>query len=59
MINRTFQFTNFSISVFSNLLDSAKSKDDGPFIFLDNSDAEEDGDREGQNNQDDREGEED
>ena len=44
---------------FSNLLNSTKSKDDSPFIFLDNSDAEEDGDREGQNNQDDREGEDD
>ena len=44
--------TKHSISL-SNLLDSTKSKDDSPFIFLDNSDAEEDGDRERQDNQDD------
>ena len=37
----------------SYLLDSSKSEDDSPFIFLDNSDTEEDGDGKCDNNQDD------
>ena len=39
--------------LYSNLFDSPKSEDDSPFILLDNSNAEEDGDGESQNNQDD------
>ena len=34
------------------LLDSTKSEDDSPFIFLDNSDTEEDGDGESEDDQD-------
>ena len=46
-------------TVFSYLLDSPKSEDDSPFIFLDNSDTEEDGDGECYDNQDDGECQED
>ena len=34
------------------LFDSTKSEDDGPFIFLDNSDTEKDGDGECEDDQD-------